>query len=241
MVPVNSFSKPSPSLWDTLACQAFDRALQDLGLPAAVLMEEAANSLCGFLESRLNQGDGEIVAFLCGPGNNGADGVAAARLLLGRPQTRVIVYLPYGEGPADGLLAMQLKVFQNLGGEVKKIEPGGEIKGIPTPDIVVDALFGVGLTRAMEEEQLSSLAPWLESGAPILAVDCPSGLDCTTGQALGRAIKATWTLSFVAAKAGFSLADGPSHTGEVLVAGIGVRQEIADAWLARGQHFETGA
>lgn len=202
-------------------------------------MEEAAASLCGFLEQRLNKEDRAVVLFLCGPGNNGADGLAAARLLLGHPYITPIALLPYGSGSGGSLLQMQLEVFQKLGGRAAIGPMEGTIEPIPAPHIVVDALFGVGLTRPLDPERLQSLCPWLDQGIPILAVDCPSGLDCTTGKALGRAISATWTLSFVAPKAGFTLADGPSHTGEVFVAGIGVRQEIADAWLAHGQRFAS--
>lgn len=234
---MNSFTAPSTRPWTTLECQDFDRDLQSLGLPPAILMEQAARSLCDFLISHHKGGLTTTFLYLCGPGNNGADGIAAARQMLGHPHLRPIVTFPYGEGSKDSLLQLQLQAFQGLGGKVLSHPPEAHQEGVSGPLLIVDALFGVGLTRPHSLDPIAPWRGWVDKAEGILAVDCPSGLDCTTGKVLGEALKATWTLSFVAPKAGFVREDGPSHCGEVLVAGIGVRPEIADAWLARGQRF----
>lgn len=234
---MNSFTAPSSSPWTSSVCQAFDRDLQRLGLPPLILMEQAAASICAFLSRSVVKGTESNVLFLCGPGNNGADGVAAARQLLGHPWIRPIVALPFGAGPSDGLLFQHLQVYRNLRGQALEGLAEEDHASQVGPSLVVDALFGVGLTRPIDPQIQTWVHSLLQNDPPVLSVDCPSGLDCTTGKALGFALKATWTLSFVAPKAGFFLADGPSHCGEVHVAGIGVRREIADAWLAQGQHF----
>ena len=230
---------PSPptSAWTSAECTQFDQSLQALGLPSICLMEQAANAICGMVESTLKPIANNTVAFLCGPGNNGADGVAAARLSLGNPDLEVYVLLLSDTIAPKSLLETHLKVFKSLGGKVHVgIENWPELVQI-CPDLWVDALFGVGLMRPIEGPLSNFIASQILHNAPILAVDCPSGLDATSGKILGTAIPATWTLSFVAPKTGFNLHHGPEYCGEVLVADIGVRGEIAKAWKANGGSF----
>ena len=89
-------------------------------------------------------------------------------------------------------------------------------------DMVVDALFGTGLSGRLNDEYKALIESINAQGCPILAVDIPSGLDCDTGQFLGNAIKATWTVTFVAVKKGFTAETARRYTGEIYVASIGV-------------------
>jgi len=99
------------------------------------------------------------------------------------------------------------------------------------PTIVVDALFGVGLKRPLAGvyAQVVKMAAGVTN--PKLAVDSPSGLDCDDGAVSGPCLAATWTLSFIGHKRGFSQNAGPSLCGEVHVVDIGVRSELAESWL----------
>lgn len=227
----NSLQPPAHSPWHAIECQAFDQHLQSMGLPASCLMEQAARSITEFLTSVAKPPLSSIILFLCGPGNNGADAVAAARQLLGHPYLRPAIYLPGGSPSPESLLSLQYQAFKNLGGsEIPDLN-----STLKSPDcasvIVVDGLFGVGLARPVGGEYAKALLEIEKSALPVLAVDCPSGLDCDTGKALGSSLPAKWTISFIGAKYGFELEQGPHLCGEIRIADIGVRRELADRWL----------
>jgi NAD(P)H-hydrate epimerase len=88
--------------------------------------------------------------------------------------------------------------------------------------MIVDAVFGTGLTGELRSEHKRLIEAINALGRPILAVDIPSGLDCDTGNPLGAAIRADWTVTFVAVKKGFAAENAQTHTGEIFVASIGV-------------------
>lgn len=228
-------SPPAP--WTSAECITFDGALQSLGLPAICLMEQAASAICDKVETLSKDGEKGIIGFLCGPGNNGADGIAAARKLLGHPMLEPHVLLLKPPTTTSSLLHTHFKVFESLGGKVHLGLDNWRAIAQLRPGLWVDALFGVGLDRPIEGELARFIAGHIPRNAPILAVDCPSGLDATTGNLLGTALPATWTLSFVAAKTGFFLNQGPSYCGEIQIADIGVRPEIANAWKANQGSF----
>jgi|FLOH01.1.fsa_nt_gi ADP-dependent NAD(P)H-hydrate dehydratase / NAD(P)H-hydrate epimerase len=228
----HSIHKRSGITWTSDACQSFDRYLQSAGIPAACLMEQAARSISDFLLSAIPDGENSQVLFLCGPGNNGADAVAAARQLLFHPRLKPAILLLGGPPAPQSLLQLQVLAYQNLGGEVL---PSAEVafsNRLPAPTILVDALFGVGLQRPLAGNYAEVVNQATALKIPVLAVDCPSGLNCDDGTVLGCCLPATWTLSFIGYKRGFLHHAGPALCGEVRVADIGVRSELAESWLA---------
>lgn len=244
---MNSPSRPSAAskaaAWSVATCQAWDQALQGLGLPAAVLMEQAARHVSNFLIESIESRENGRIHVLCGPGNNGADGVAAARQLLGSHLSPT-VWLSLGPPPPDSLLERQCRVFEALGGRLETgfpaLQESLKKEALePAPSCWVDALFGIGLTRPIEGQLVEMLGAIQAQSVPILAVDTPSGLDCDTGEVLGAALHATWTLSFAAPKRGFFLGQGPDHVGQVLVADLGVQTSLARAWAASNRRFEA--
>ena len=116
-------------------------------------------------------------------------------------------------------------------------QAGVPLDSPPPPLLWVDALFGIGLARPIAGPLATFLQGIAQSHRPVLAVDCPSGLNSDTGAVMGMALPATWTMTFAALKVGFSLGSGPKVVGEVLVADLGVRAEIAQAWKRNGQRF----
>lgn len=166
---------------------------------------------------------------LVGPGNNGADGVALGRQLLGHPQISPRLWLLEAPAAKDDLLALQIHVYRQLGGPLAcglaELQPPPIGQGI-----VVDALFGIGLQRPIQGPYAEAIAQVTTNPNPVLAVDQPSGLDCDSGQTLGIALAATRTVCFAAPRIGFTLADGPRLCGEVFVANLGVQASIAQAW-----------
>lgn len=202
-------------------------------------MEQAARSTSDFLLSTLQEGPSGVILFLCGPGNNGADGVATARQLLGHPRWTPLVHLPFGSPAQGSLLELQVQAYRKLGGELSTAKGGACSLSPQGPLLWVDALFGIGLTRPIEGSLKEFLRAVSDTQTPVLAVDCPSGLDCDTGEVLGMALAATWTITFTAPKIGFARRAGPEVVGAVLVADLGVRAEIAQAWKRDGQRFQA--
>ena len=154
---------------------------------------------------------------LAGPGNNGGDALeAAARLLARRFDVQVV--LPSGPErlPADAANAWS--GWQAAGGRSHAALPQGH-----QPDLVIDGLFGIGLNRPLDAAW-QSLADTVNAWqAPVLALDVPSGIDADTGAALGRPIRARWTLSFIAASRGLSCpGPGRDAAGQCHVDTLGV-------------------
>lgn len=162
---------------------------------------------------------------MCGPGNNGGDGLVAARHLAGRFPC-VEVALPLGGDER------RLRPLSGLGlaaGRLR-IHPAGA----PVPageSLLVDALFGLGLSRLLTGPAREAVEAAACGGRPILAADLPSGLAADSGEVLGAAVCARRTLTFVAPKRGMLRGRGPEFCGEIRVAGIGVTAAVAAAWL----------
>lgn len=177
---------------------------------------------------------GEATVVLCGPGNNGGDGLACARTLHNRGHAVAVYFC----GPRGGLksgsadFTRNVDLLAKLGVEVREICTGPETQSLKpaleNAPLVIDALFGTGLTRAVEDPQRAAIQLANECRATRLAVDIPSGLDADSGEVLGIAFRADVTVTFVARKVGFDLKAGPQCCGKVLVAEIGVPRQ----WLA---------
>lgn len=187
--------------------------MQKNAVPGALLMEHAAQGVCAAL-GRLAPGG--RVLFLCGPGNNGGDGYAAARLWQVQGGTALVMELTE---PATGDAGMNRRLAQQAG---VSIGPAG--LPLPACDAVVDALFGTGLSRPVEGLAAKMINGANASGAPILAVDIPSGLHGGTGRVMGAAINAAETVTFHRIKPGLLLRQGPAHAGKITVAPILIPQ-----------------
>ncbi len=163
----------------------------------------------------------QIVVF-CGPGNNGGDGLVAARHLqaMGH-KVRVVAHAPDGHTPPDARAAHA--AWAAAGGQFcPSLQPSGA--DLADCDLIVDAIFGLGLSRAPAGE----LADWIgainASGKPVLALDLPSGLQADTGIALGEnggvAVRATQTLAFIGSSVGLHTADGCDVSGQISLANL---------------------
>ncbi|TAH34879.1 MAG: NAD(P)H-hydrate epimerase [Planctomycetota bacterium] len=219
--------------WTRVECVDFDRHLQAEGhLPAALLMENAGVAVAAAVRRALAELPGGKVLVVVGPGNNGGDALVAGRLLHRAAGIELDLAAPLGVpdrpgGPAAGAL----EAARALGIQIRLVSVAEAFQALP--DLVVDGLFGLGLSRPLEGPALAAVAAMARSPAPVLAVDVPSGLDCDTGAALGATVRARWTVTFVAPKAGFQRELGPEACGLVSVAGIGVSAGYARAWWER--------
>ena len=144
-------------------------------------------------------------------------GAAVARVVLDRFPGRVAVVCGRGSNGGDGRVAA--RVLRAAGREVAEVEVGGDLG---RPDVVIDALFGTGFRGAPRDEAARTIEAMNTCGAPVVAVDVPSGVDGSTGEVPGTAVHAAVTVTMEAPKVGLAVAPGRFHAGEVVVAPIGL-------------------
>ncbi len=219
--------------------KAIDRyTIDEIGIPSIVLMERAALAVAEICEQMMAV-DGKILC-VCGTGNNGADGVAVARILRLRGY-RTELLLVGDEVRWTEEFQTQLRAARNLQIPVCKAgEPAEYIKEGEYA-LIVDALFGVGLTRAVEGIYAQLIGQMNQSGAPIVAVDLPSGVSADDGQIMGCAVKATVTVTFGEEKLGMILYPGTEYCGKRVVAEIGLATEQYLASAMEEQSHELPA
>ncbi len=213
-------------------------AIEQLGIPGLVLMENAGRGACELLVEHF--GDHPVVV-VCGSGNNGGDGYVVARrlLTLGR-SVRVVATTPTGALRGDA--AINAAAYRALGGAIVLDESddcsllAGAVSGA---GVVVDALFGTGLSRVVEG-RLASVIRFINGlDLPVLALDIPSGIDADTGVTLGVAIRARLTATFAALKCGLMTPNGAAHCGRLHVVDIGVGIAPLLRGAADADTFET--
>jgi NAD(P)H-hydrate repair Nnr-like enzyme with NAD(P)H-hydrate epimerase domain len=150
-------------------------------------------------------------------------GKAAAELalrLLGKRKARVLICA--GPGNNGGDARVMARILGQEGIKVVVVGPGDAVPG-GDYGLVVDGLFGIGLTRPVTGPQAELIARINAYAGPVLALDVPSGIDGDTGRVMGIAVRATHTLSFIGGKPGLYTLDGPDHCGEVQVDDLGLR------------------
>jgi hydroxyethylthiazole kinase-like uncharacterized protein yjeF len=199
---------------------AADRAAIRGGVSGLRLMEAAGRAVAEEA-CDMTPGFGRV-AVLCGPGNNGGDGFVAARYLARR-----------GRRVRLALLGDRSKLTGDAGEMARRWTGGVEALGpkvLKGADLVVDALFGAGLTRGIDENGPVGrvLAEIAARGVPVLAVDLPSGLNGDDGQVAGAAVKANRTVTFFRRKPGHLLLPGRQLCGIVRVADIGIPADVLD-------------
>ena len=212
--------------------RAFDSwAINTLGIPGVVLMENAGRSCAELIKSKLAGVASPRVCVFCGTGNNGGDGYVIARHLL-NSGFKVAVIIVGDRNKIRGDAKTNLDILEQLGQPVEQLDLGEDDirRKVETftadADILVDGLFGTGLSGQLSDDYIRLIESINAQNCPILAVDIPSGLDCDTAEPLGAAIRASYTVTFVSAKRGFASANSTQYTGEIFVASIGVEPNV---------------
>ena len=201
---------------------AVDAAAIGAGLSGAAMMETAGRAVADAVAARWPEG--RVVVF-AGAGNNGGDGLVAARSLhaAGRSVELALFFDPSRSG---GDAATQWRLVEPLALPVTRIADApaarAVVDGARGAACVVDALLGTGLEGEVREPMRSAIEALDASRIPILAVDGPSGLDGETGRVRGAAARAEMTLTFGFPKAGLFLAEGPGKAGRVVVVPLGI-------------------
>ena len=188
------------------------------GTRSIALMERAAREFTNVLLQEVRAG--ETAFFACGPGGNGGDGLASARMAqqAGVHATAVLAGEVLSPDARENLERARLAGVRIL--------PFCEWDASREPDVWIDALYGTGLSRAPEGAARELIRAMNRSAAPVYAVDIPSGLDGLSGAAYDPAVRAKRTVSFQTAKTGHFLADGLDRTGRLTVRDIGIPDSL---------------
>lgn len=199
-----------------------DETIHSYGVPSLVLMERASLAV---VEELKKEFDTERILVICGSGNNGADGMAAARILH-LEGYRVDLYLAGKMESFTQEAKIQWNIAENYGISVVNNFCPGEYTTI------VDAVFGVGLSREVTGTYRELFERVNQSGVPVLAVDIPSGICASAGKVMGTALKAKKTVTFAYGKTGLYLYPGALYSGQVTVKDIGIYGKKAGAMYA---------
>ncbi len=190
-------------------------SINEIGIPSMVLMEKAALKVVKCIEDIAGSLEDKVrILSVCGTGNNGGDGIAVARLLK-EEGYNVSVYLTGNQGKCSEEMRQQKSIAANL-----------DVRFCTEPswneyDIIIDAVFGIGLSREITGEYSKIIESVNTSKAVVVAVDIPSGICASTGRILGCAVKADYTVTFGTNKRGIILFPGAAYAGKVLVEDIG--------------------
>jgi ADP-dependent NAD(P)H-hydrate dehydratase / NAD(P)H-hydrate epimerase len=207
---------------------ALDRAAQDAGTPAEALMERAGRAVARAAVDLVGGVYGRRAVVVCGKGNNGGDGLVAARHLA-RWGMQVAVF---GVESADSLrepAASNLARLDEMGVRARTWSWATLTRELARADVAIDALFGTGFRGFPEDEWADAIDGLNEGPAPVVAVDIPSGVNGATGAVEGAAIRADVTVTFGAAKVGVVLLPGAEFAGAVRVVDIGFPDELVRA------------
>jgi ADP-dependent NAD(P)H-hydrate dehydratase / NAD(P)H-hydrate epimerase len=218
-------------------------AINTWGIPSAVLMENAGRSTYRLIKEEHLKGKKRL-AICCGRGNNGGDGFVIARYAA-RDGFETTLFLMCEPGELKGDAALNMELYRALGGHMVAVKKPGDVRqGLKEADLVVDAIFGTGLSKEVQGLDKAVIEEMNGSGKPIVAVDIPSGLDALRGVPLGIAVRAASTYTYGYAKPGQILYPGAAYVGELTVIDIslspraeeeiGIDGEVVDGDTVRG-------
>ncbi|MBE6083717.1 MAG: NAD(P)H-hydrate epimerase [Tissierellaceae bacterium] len=202
--------------------------IKNLGIPGIVLMENAALKVLKNIE--MNKYNTFVI--VCGVGNNGGDGLALGRhLMVQGKKVRFFILGNMDRGSND--FSVNYNIIKNINGDIVHINSDKELSlfkdSIIDSDIVIDSIFGTGLTRNVEGIFKDVILSINKNGKYVISIDIPSGLDGNTGKILGICVKASKTITFQLLKRG--LMGMEKLAGEIIVEPIGIPDMVIDAVL----------
>ncbi len=200
------------------------RTIEQIGIPSMVLMERASMAVAAAVEELLQGKNGKVLA-ICGIGGNGGDAVAAARMLhLKGYKAEVYTAWEQESKKLHPSMEQQMAIAVNCG--VPVLTRTSKEIDFSAYDVIVDGLFGVGLTREITDGYTEYIRRMNESGCKIVAVDIPSGIHAGTGVVMGTAVQADVTVTFGERKIGQLLYPGAGACGELRVCDIGFPEAV---------------
>ena len=218
------------------------QAIQERKIPSIDLMERAAEGVAEAALELLPLRPGKCrAAVFCGTGNNGGDGIAAARLLfLKGVRVRVFLVGSYEKMTPDAL--EETRRLSECGVELERFDPEDLTQSAWARDshVLIDAIFGVGLSREIIPDSVYAAAIRLmnECSGAVVAADIASGVETDTGRALGCAVRADKTVAFTFKKVGQAVGDGVLLSGDVTVWDIGIPKDLQSGAVCAAQTVE---
>ncbi|HSA61812.1 MAG TPA: NAD(P)H-hydrate dehydratase [Nitrospiraceae bacterium] len=211
------------------------RTIAEARIPGTTLMERAGSGVADCIEEIFGTPRGKVITVLCGKGNNGGDGFVAARLLHSRrAKVHVLALAPVSELSRDA--ATMYRQFVRAAGKsaVRAYTSMSQAQSLMRhSDILVDALLGTGLSSEVAGRYAEAIDSINQAGRPVVAVDLPSGLHADSGAILGRAVRASHTVTFGLPKLGLYQNQGIDLAGRVAIIDIGIPQTFIDAVQSR--------
>ena len=211
------------------------RTIIEAHVPSTVLMERAGEGIVRHLEEHCGPARGKTITILCGKGNNGGDGLVVARLLhRRRARIHVVLLTPITDLSRD-TAAMYRRLVRVAGrAAIVRFRSADQTRYLlASSDILVDALLGTGLSSVVTGTYREAIELINSAGKPVIAVDIPSGLHADTGAILGRAIRATLTITCGLPKLGLYVDAGIDQAGAIHVVDIGIPPAYVDAIESR--------
>jgi hydroxyethylthiazole kinase-like uncharacterized protein yjeF len=195
-----------------------ERAETEFGVPLAFLMETAGTNMARFLKSTVDI-RGKKILIVCGKGNNGGDGFVMARILHGWGQT--VSLLPaFDRDDLQGVVLENFKKCEDAGVPLVSLDES------PTPQIVVDCLFGFSFHGFFRDDH-KEIVGWINgSSAQVLSCDLPSGMNSEVYDPDRLTVVATWTLTFTVPKVSLKDPASRQRTGELFLLDIGIPQDL---------------
>ncbi len=212
--------------------EADRRAIEEIGIPSLVLMENAGRQVVAAVEAMYADLSERRVAVLCGRGNNGGDGFVVARTLLQRG-VDVAVFLLGRVAEVRGDARVNLEILGRLGLTVAEVADSQawelHFSEFSACTLAIDAIFGTGLNAPVAGLIQSVIADVNASGIPVVSVDLPSGLSADTSEPIGDSIEARLTVTVAAPKLPLVLPPAETRAGDIVIADIGLPASVIEA------------
>lgn len=203
-------------------------AIKEYGVPSILLMEHAAYGVFKSIQEMENV---QKIVILCGPGNNGGDGFALARQLFTWSKYKIKIFMLASEEKLTEDGKIYYNINRRIGNTIWHVSDENKteiFKQLLEADLIVDALFGTGLTRAVSGIYKEVIACANKAECRKVAVDIPSGIDGSTGKIRGIAFRADTTITFAAPKLGLCQYPALDYIGELVVIDIGIPSAIIE-------------
>lgn len=208
-------------IYQTLQIRECERLAEErFGMGGLIMMQRAGKAAFDFLQRRWPKA--KKIAVFCGSGNNGGDGYVLA--LLAKQQGWDVTILQVGQTEARTENARH--ALKNCQAANMEIHPFDEKINLHHPDVIVDAICGIGIHDNLKDEMVSAIRKMQRVHAPILAIDVPTGIHADTGQILGSAVHATATITFIGLKLGLLTGSGIACAGELICHDLQLPQEL---------------
>jgi NAD(P)H-hydrate epimerase len=199
-------------IYQTAQIREFERmAVERFHVTPDVMMQRAGKAAFDFLQRRWPQA--QNIAIFCGSGNNGVDGYVLAQLV----QERGMKVTIWQVGEPNPEKKEAYEAFTGCQQANISINTFTDKVDLEHPDVIVDAICGIGAHEAMRDNVVSAIKRMQKKQVPILSIDIPTGIDADTGNTLGAAVQASATITFIGLKLGLMTGDGIAYTGELVL------------------------